>query len=111
MAHAVGTQTNIHQVLLQALIMTHSCSKIHKQQEKNQCHNPASFPAGLQVAIEGCCHGELDNIYATLAHLEQKEGRKVDLLICCGDFQVRSSPCLLQSSQRCSQLVFKQHYL
>jgi hypothetical protein len=41
-----------------------------------------------QVAIEGCCHGELDNIYATLAHLEKVEGRKVDLLICCGDFQV-----------------------
>eukprot|EP00775_Hariotina_reticulata_P008113 gene8113-8307_t len=39
------------------------------------------------VAIEGCCHGELDNIYATLAHLEKVEGRKVDLLICCGDFQ------------------------
>lgn len=41
-----------------------------------------------QVAIEGCCHGELDNIYATLAHLEKVEGKKVDLLICCGDFQV-----------------------
>ncbi|WIA35356.1 hypothetical protein OEZ86_003807 [Tetradesmus obliquus] len=39
------------------------------------------------VAIEGCCHGELDNIYATLAHLAKVEGRKVDLLICCGDFQ------------------------
>jgi hypothetical protein len=51
-----------------------------------------SVPASLQVAIEGCCHGELDNIYATLAHLEKAEGRKVDLLICCGDFQVRSSP-------------------
>jgi lariat debranching enzyme len=45
----------------------------------------------FQVAIEGCCHGELDNIYATLAHLEKAEGRKVDLLICCGDFQVRTS--------------------
>lgn len=42
----------------------------------------------IQVAIEGCCHGELDNIYATLAHLEKVEGKKVDLLICCGDFQV-----------------------
>ncbi|KAF8060563.1 DBR1 [Scenedesmus sp. PABB004] len=39
------------------------------------------------IAVEGCCHGELDNIYATLAHLERAEGRKVDLLICCGDFQ------------------------
>lgn len=42
---------------------------------------------GLRVAIEGCGHGELDKIYETLHYLEQKEGKKVDLLICCGDFQ------------------------
>ncbi|GAX78087.1 hypothetical protein CEUSTIGMA_g5529.t1 [Chlamydomonas eustigma] len=41
----------------------------------------------LTIAIEGCCHGELDNIYGTLQHLEQKEGKKIDLLISCGDFQ------------------------
>ncbi|GFR48380.1 hypothetical protein Agub_g10272, partial [Astrephomene gubernaculifera] len=41
----------------------------------------------LTIAIEGCCHGELDKIYATLQHLEQREGKKIDLLICCGDFQ------------------------
>ncbi|KAJ9525186.1 hypothetical protein QJQ45_020701, partial [Haematococcus lacustris] len=39
------------------------------------------------IAIEGCCHGELDKIYDTLQHLERVEGRKVDLLISCGDFQ------------------------
>ncbi len=42
----------------------------------------------LQVAIEGCGHGELDRIYETMQLLEQKEGKKIDLLICCGDFQV-----------------------
>lgn len=42
----------------------------------------------LQIAIEGCCHGELDKIYATLQHLERVQNKKVDLLICCGDFQV-----------------------
>ncbi|EFJ51350.1 hypothetical protein VOLCADRAFT_73407, partial [Volvox carteri f. nagariensis] len=41
----------------------------------------------LTIAIEGCCHGELDKIYATLQLLEQREGKKIDLLICCGDFQ------------------------
>ncbi|EDV27410.1 uncharacterized protein TRIADDRAFT_21006 [Trichoplax adhaerens] len=41
----------------------------------------------LQIAIEGCCHGELDNIYATLRHMESTKGIKIDLLICCGDFQ------------------------
>jgi lariat debranching enzyme len=42
----------------------------------------------LQIAIEGCAHGDLDNIYATLQHLEESENIKIDLLICCGDFQV-----------------------
>ncbi|MGH0143784.1 UNVERIFIED_CONTAM: hypothetical protein FKN15_000940 [Acipenser sinensis] len=41
----------------------------------------------MKVAVEGCCHGELDKIYETIAFLERKEGVKVDLLLCCGDFQ------------------------
>ncbi|KAK7882310.1 hypothetical protein WMY93_028484 [Mugilogobius chulae] len=41
----------------------------------------------MKIAVEGCCHGELDKIYETIAYLEQKEGVKVDLLLCCGDFQ------------------------
>ena len=40
-----------------------------------------------QIAVEGCCHGELDTIYAAMQRLEAKEGVKIDLLICCGDFQ------------------------
>jgi hypothetical protein len=46
-----------------------------------------------QIAVEGCCHGELDNIYATLEYMQQAKGKKIDLLICCGDFQV----CLMTS--------------
>ena len=38
--------------------------------------------------MEGCCHGDLDKIYATMQHLEKKQNTKIDLLICCGDFQV-----------------------
>lgn len=41
----------------------------------------------MKIAVEGCCHGELDKIYETLEHLERKENIKVDLLLCCGDFQ------------------------
>ena len=44
----------------------------------------------LNVVVEGCCHGELDSVYASIAAVEQHEGIKVDLLICCGDFQVVS---------------------
>ncbi|KAK9809956.1 hypothetical protein WJX72_002497 [[Myrmecia] bisecta] len=42
---------------------------------------------GLRVAVEGCCHGELDKIYETMQALERKQNIKIDLLICCGDFQ------------------------
>ncbi|XP_022076040.1 lariat debranching enzyme [Acanthochromis polyacanthus] len=41
----------------------------------------------MKIAVEGCCHGELDKIYETIEYLEKKEGVKVDLLLCCGDFQ------------------------
>ncbi|KAH9859145.1 DBR1-domain-containing protein [Lenzites betulinus] len=41
----------------------------------------------MKIAIEGCCHGELDAIYAELARLEQQNKYKVDLLLICGDFQ------------------------
>uniref|UniRef100_A0A8D8YS11 Lariat debranching enzyme n=1 Tax=Cacopsylla melanoneura TaxID=428564 RepID=A0A8D8YS11_9HEMI len=41
----------------------------------------------MKIAIEGCAHGELEKIYNTIALIEQRENFKVDLLICCGDFQ------------------------
>uniref|UniRef100_A0A8C3A670 Debranching RNA lariats 1 n=1 Tax=Cyclopterus lumpus TaxID=8103 RepID=A0A8C3A670_CYCLU len=41
----------------------------------------------MKIAVEGCCHGELDKIYETIGYLEKKEAVKVDLLLCCGDFQ------------------------
>ena len=39
------------------------------------------------IAVEGCAHGELDQIYSTVQTLEKQRNVKVDLLICCGDFQ------------------------
>lgn len=51
-------------------------------------------PTPPQIAIEGCCHGELDKIYGALKRLEEKENIKIDLLICCGDFQARRPPRL-----------------
>ncbi|KAJ9575911.1 hypothetical protein L9F63_007223 [Diploptera punctata] len=41
----------------------------------------------MKIAVEGCAHGELDKIYDAIRHLERKDGIKIDLLICCGDFQ------------------------
>lgn len=46
----------------------------------------------LNIAVEGCCHGELDPIYDRLVAHEKQTGQKVDLLICCGDFQSFRNP-------------------
>ena len=62
----------------------------------------------VRIAIEGCCHGELDKIYDTIQHINNNnnnnnnsarhndndndsdsdsDNMKISLLICCGDFQ------------------------
>lgn len=41
----------------------------------------------MKVAVVGCTHGELDAIYDKLKQLEEKDNVKVDLLLCCGDFE------------------------
>ena len=51
-------------------------------------------------------HGELDNVYATLQHLEKAENIKIDLLICCGDFQVLLYVlCFLLFESRCLKII------
>jgi len=46
----------------------------------------------MKIAVEGCCHGELDAIYASLTRLQQEKAQKVDLLLIGGDFQVPPYP-------------------
>ena len=41
----------------------------------------------MYIAVEGCCHGELNKIYETLQYIEAKEKIEIGLLLCCGDFQ------------------------
>lgn len=41
----------------------------------------------MRIAVEGCAHGELEIIYNAIAESEKVDGKKVDLLLCCGDFQ------------------------
>ncbi|KAJ3411301.1 lariat debranching enzyme [Chytridiales sp. JEL 0842] len=41
----------------------------------------------MRIAVEGCAHGELDKIYASLRNVEAKQKVKIDLLLICGDFQ------------------------
>jgi lariat debranching enzyme len=41
----------------------------------------------MKIAVEGCMHGDLEKVYKTLQHLEKTQNTKIDLLLCCGDFQ------------------------
>lgn len=49
------------------------------------------FMNKMRVAVEGCCHGCLDQIYRSISK------KKVDLLIICGDFQSIRNRMDLQS--------------
>lgn len=35
-------------------------------------------------------HGDLDTVYKTLQYAEKTNNFKIDLLLCCGDFQALS---------------------
>lgn len=41
----------------------------------------------MKIAVEGCAHGELEKIYDLVETIQTREGYRIDLLICCGDFQ------------------------
>ncbi|GFE54894.1 Ser Thr phosphatase family protein [Babesia ovis] len=41
----------------------------------------------MHVAVEGCVHGDLDLIYAKIKEKEEADNIKVEILLCCGDFQ------------------------
>lgn len=41
----------------------------------------------VRIAVQGCCHGSIERIYDILEACEKRDEKKIDLLICCGDFQ------------------------
>lgn len=51
----------------------------------------------LTIAIEGCAHGELDNIYSTIEYIQKENNIEIDLLLCCGDFESVRCPADLDS--------------
>ena len=57
----------------------------------------ASHPP-VRIAVEGCCHGELDVIYQRLQDHETATGKRIDLLLCCGDFQSHRNAADFHSS-------------
>ncbi|KAL1128851.1 hypothetical protein AAG570_013385 [Ranatra chinensis] len=51
----------------------------------------------MKIAVEGCAHGKLEKIYDTIEFIQQQNGLKIDLLLCCGDFQATRNVQDLQS--------------
>ncbi|KAH9259963.1 hypothetical protein BASA81_001723 [Batrachochytrium salamandrivorans] len=41
----------------------------------------------MKVCVIGCVHGEIDDLYSAVRETEEKMGAKVDVVLCCGDFQ------------------------
>ncbi|RIB14287.1 Metallo-dependent phosphatase-like protein [Gigaspora rosea] len=41
----------------------------------------------MKIAIEGCCHNQLELIYKTIDYIEKEKNIKIDLLLICGDVQ------------------------
>ena len=68
----------------------------------------------MYIAIEGCCHGDMNKIYDTLLFLEEQNSVKVDLLLICGDFQAIRNPHDLDSLSvppKYKQMVSRRIYL
>ncbi|GAA5969118.1 hypothetical protein JCM8115_007120 [Rhodotorula mucilaginosa] len=60
-----------------------------------------SPPRSLRVAVVGCSHGTLDDIYASVERCDQEARKRgepeTDLMICCGDFQAMRNTADLQT--------------
>lgn len=54
----------------------------------------------MKVAIVGCAHGEIEHIYESIQTMESNENYKVNLLICCGDYQSVRNPNDLECMAR-----------
>ncbi|KAK0488928.1 lariat debranching enzyme, C-terminal domain-containing protein [Armillaria novae-zelandiae] len=68
----------------------------------------------MKVAVEGCCHGELDDIYAHISKLETQHAYTVDLLLICGDFQAvrnhRDLQCMAVPNKYKALQTFYKYY-
>lgn len=68
----------------------------------------------MRIAVEGCAHGELDIIYETIQEMEKVNGKKIDLLICCGDFQATRNlsdlKCMAVSDKYKDMRTFYKYY-
>ena len=63
-------------------------------------HGPAPAGEELLICAAGDCHGQLDRMYDTFAHMEATVGRQVDLVLQVGDLGVWPDPDRLDRATR-----------
>ncbi|KAI6202807.1 hypothetical protein M3Y94_00483000 [Aphelenchoides besseyi] len=59
---------------------------VKSPKEDGETEDAENSTRKLRIAVVGCSHGELNRIYRMIEQ-EEKSGEKIDLLLCCGDFQ------------------------
>ena len=42
----------------------------------------------IKIAVVGCLHGQFENVYKDIQKHEKETNTKIDIVLCCGDFQV-----------------------
>ncbi len=62
---------------------------LHQQQKQQQ--------RSVNIAVQGCAHGDLDSIYQEIVRVQTTSGKQVDLLIISGDFESMRDILDLQS--------------
>ncbi|TRY68852.1 hypothetical protein TCAL_03215 [Tigriopus californicus] len=68
----------------------------------------------MHIAIDGCAHGALEETYAAIAECQAQTGQKIDLLLCCGDFQsvrnLRDLLCMARPDKYKDMCSFYKYY-
>lgn len=96
------TLAHVHASTASPFSLPLTITSVSHPQTKNKTTNKTPQLKGLElrermkIAVEGCCHGELEAIYDHIRDLENQNQYKVDLLLICGDFEATRNLADLQ---------------
>jgi hypothetical protein len=88
--------TGSRQLLLQCACFDSDLKRL--SDPVNTSERQQNSMATARVAVWGCGHGELDRVYDVVRELNARapDGRAIELLICCGDFEAVRNPADLE---------------
>ncbi|ETO05256.1 RNA lariat debranching enzyme, partial [Reticulomyxa filosa] len=77
-----------------------------EEKEKNICACIAIY----KLAVVGCAHGELEKILEEVEKYEKNEKCEIDIIICCGDFQVMEKTNYARTNNNITQQAVRNGY-